>query len=79
MAKTITLDDLAGMVKKGFDEVYERMDTRFDRVDDRLDRLEKDMAAVRFTLTQLAYRDEVNKLEERLTRIEKHLGLAAQS
>lgn len=82
--KNITLDDLAVIVKKGFDEVYERMDVRFDHVENRLNsvesrlgRLEKDIAAIRFTLTQLAYRDEVNKLEERLTRIEKHLGLTS--
>ena len=35
--KKVTIEDLAVMVKKGFDSV----DKRFDGVDDRLDRIEK--------------------------------------
>lgn len=35
--RNITIDDLARMVKKGFDG----MDKRFDKVDDRLERIEK--------------------------------------
>ena len=35
--KNITIDDLAGMIKKGFDGV----DQRFDKVEDRLERIEK--------------------------------------
>jgi len=35
MPRKTTLDDLAGMVKRGFDGV----DKRFDRVDQRLDKI----------------------------------------
>jgi hypothetical protein len=35
--KNVTIDDLAVMVKKGFDTV----DKRFDGIDDRLDRIER--------------------------------------
>jgi archaellum component FlaC len=35
--KSVTIEDLAVMVKKGFDSV----DKRFDGIDDRLDRIEK--------------------------------------
>ena len=35
--KNVTTEDLAVMVKKGFDSV----DKRFDGIDDRLDRIEK--------------------------------------
>jgi archaellum component FlaC len=35
--KNVTIEDLAVMVKKGFDSV----DKRFDGVDERLDRIEK--------------------------------------
>lgn len=35
--KHITIDDLAGMVKRGFDAV----DLRFDKVDERFGRIEK--------------------------------------
>lgn len=36
-----------------------------------------DVVAIRYTLTELAYKDEVRSLDERIHRIEKHLGLAA--
>ncbi len=57
----------------------DKLDNRMDKLDQRFDRFEKqvqkDLTAIRFTLTELAYRDEVRQLENRLTRIEKHLGL----
>lgn len=37
MTKKVTIEDLAVMVKKGFDHV----DQRFDEVDERFDRIEK--------------------------------------
>ena len=37
----ITIDDLAGMVKKGFDETNKQMNERFDKVEARLDRIEE--------------------------------------
>lgn len=42
--KNITIDDLAGMINKGFDGVNEKFDgvnQRFDKVEDRLERIEK--------------------------------------
>jgi hypothetical protein len=47
MKKNVTIDDLAVMVQKGFDEVSNKMATksemnrRFDLVDQRLDKIEK--------------------------------------
>lgn len=45
--KTVTIDDLAVMVKKGFDEVYrivtngfEISNKRFDKIEGRLDKIE---------------------------------------
>lgn len=77
--KETNLDDLAVAIANGFHEVG----SRFDEVGGRLDRLEhemkqvkSDLAAVRFTLTELAYKDEVRDHDVRLQRIEKHLGLA---
>lgn len=37
MKKNIAIDDLAGMVRKGFDGV----DLRFDKMDERFDKIEK--------------------------------------
>ena len=41
--KSITIDDLAMMVKKGFDETAKReaVDLRFDKIDERLEKIEK--------------------------------------
>ena len=41
--KNVTIDDLAGMVKRGFDGMdkeFKGVNQRFDHVDDRLDRIE---------------------------------------
>jgi len=42
-SKSITIDDLAGMIKKGFDETAQReeVNLRFDKVEERLDKIEK--------------------------------------
>lgn len=67
----------------GIDDKFHGIDEKFDQVFRRLDNLESDakrartdLAAIRFTLTELAYKDEVRATEIRLDRIEKHLGLA---
>jgi len=43
MKKKITIEDLARMVQKGFDETAKRkeVNTRFDIIEDRLERIEK--------------------------------------
>jgi hypothetical protein len=40
--KNITIDDLARMIKKGFDGVgqrFDKVDQRFNKVEDRLERI----------------------------------------
>jgi len=55
--KNITIEDLAGMIKRGFDETatktemnqrfeeiderFDKVDKRFDKIDDRLEKIEK--------------------------------------
>ena len=41
--KNITIDDLAGMVQKGFEETAKRdeVNERFDKIEDRLESIEK--------------------------------------
>ncbi len=41
MSKKITINDLAIMVKHGFDDMQKQIDRRFDHVDERFDRLEQ--------------------------------------
>lgn len=52
-AKKVTVDDLAGMVARGFDSVHKEIgefrnevDKRFDDVDKRFNKVEKDIAEV---------------------------------
>ena len=83
--KNITLDDLAGMVKRGFDGVdkrFDRVDKRFDentkehrQIFQRLDNLDNGMEEIKLKLDQVAYRFEVQELDKRLKRVEIKLGI----
>lgn len=55
--KHVTIDDLAGMVKRGFDAV----DLRFDKVDERFSRIEK--------LILVSYNRRIERLEEEVRDI----------
>ncbi|OIO49612.1 hypothetical protein COX74_00195 [bacterium (Candidatus Gribaldobacteria) CG_4_10_14_0_2_um_filter_41_16] len=75
--KNITINDLAIMVKHGFDGVDKRfdgVDKRFDGVDKRFDEIDKEFVGVRKRFekieTQL-YRIEVTVLHDHRQRIEK--------
>lgn len=81
MAKEITLDDLAGMVKKGFDGV----DKRFDQVDKRFDRLEQDnqknhkeiklrLSHLEFITTEMVRRDEFLELKRKVEMLEAKIA-----
>lgn len=62
--KQITIEDLAGMVKRGFDGVdkqFEQVAKRFDVVDERLDRIEK--------LILVSHNRRIERLEEEVKEI----------
>lgn len=63
MAKEVTIDDLAGMVKRGFDS----MDTQFGEVKDRLDRIEN--------LILKRHEREIGELKFRMQSIEDMLAM----
>jgi hypothetical protein len=65
--KNITIDDLARMVKVGFDGV----DKRFDGVEERLVRIEKKLEGV-------VYRREFEQLEARVVDLENLLAVNAK-
>ncbi len=54
----MTLDDLAGMVARGFSDVNEKMDRGFASVNGRLDKVE----------------DRLEKVEATLEKVENHHG-----
>ena len=62
--KQVTVDDLARMTKKGFDELHQR----FDRVDLRLESIDKKLEGV-------VYRNEFEELQERVKTIEEALAI----
>lgn len=61
--KNITIEDLARMVKKGFDGT----DKRLDKIDVRLDRIEN------FILKQ--HSQKIDFLEKRINRLEEALAI----
>ena len=78
MGKEITLndlaksiDDLAIMVKGGFDNV----DLRLVNVEERLDGVEQRLDGVELRLDQAAYRFELVELTHRVDKIENKVGL----
>lgn len=76
--KNITLDDLAGMVKHGFDGVDRRFDENLKEhrvIMVRLENLESGIEEIKLKLDRVAYRFEIEELDHRLKRIEIKLGL----
>lgn len=65
--KSITIDDLAVMVQKGFEETSKKldMDTNFKIVNDRLDKIENILIKQQ--------NEKIERLEERMHRIEEAL------
>ena len=80
--KNITLDNLAGMVKHGFDGVDKRLDgvdKRFDKIENTLKNFREENSLeheeIKLRLSQVAYRFEVEELDRRLKRVEAKVGL----
>jgi hypothetical protein len=65
--KNITIDDLAAMVQKGFEETAKKLDmeTGFKTVNDRLDKIENILIKQQ--------NERIERLEERMHRIEEAL------
>jgi len=76
--KNTTLDNLAGMIKRGFDNVDKRFDenTKEHRVMmTKLENLENGTEEIKLKLDQVAYRFEIQELERRVKRVEAKLGI----
>ena len=70
--KNITINDLAVMVQKGFNE----SDTHFEKIELRMDNLENEMKIIRkHQIAHTIYRDEFENLEMRIKYIENILNL----
>jgi polyhydroxyalkanoate synthesis regulator phasin len=65
LAKSI--DDLARIVKQGFDDVGKQMDKRFDDVEERLEKIE-------LKLDNVPYRFELEDLEKTIAAVRKQVA-----
>ena len=78
MAKeNITIDDLAIMVQKGFNEMAKKsdMDLRFEQIDKKFDKIEKDLSIIKSQLAGVVYKPDFDKLEMRVEYLENILAL----
>ena len=88
--KDITINELAVMVKNGFDsaldnvnkgfkqvdERFKQVDERFNRVDIRMDKLEDNQRAILTRLEDVVYKTELDQLKERVKIIEEAISLS---
>jgi hypothetical protein len=50
----VTVDDLAGMTKRRFDELEDQMDYRFDQIEKRIDKIDSRLTTVETKVDDLA-------------------------
>lgn len=69
MAEKITIEDLAGMIARGFEETAKKadMDARFDKVEERLDRIENLLLA--------DHKRRIEKLEAEVKELRNALAM----
>jgi len=70
--KQVTIEDLAVMIKKGFDSV----DERFNKVEKELKELRAGQDDIVLRLDNVAYRFELNELKQRVFVLEQKAGIA---
>jgi len=70
--KQVTIEDLAVMIKKGFDSV----DERFNKVEKELKELRAGQEDIVLRLDNVAYRFELNELKQRVFVLEQKAGIA---
>ncbi len=68
-------DDLAAMVSAGFSDVQGQISGLRAEVERRFDRAERDMAEVKYLLTDVVRREEFLDLKQRVEEVERRLGL----
>ena len=75
--KIIQLDDLAVMVKDGFDQVdkrFDQVDKQFNHLEKVVDTLEKGQEEIKLRLDNVAYCFELVELQKRVEILEKKIS-----
>lgn len=85
MSKEITNDELAMIVKEGFESLENRMDkfegrmdkveVKLDKVEERLSGLENKVDAMDLRLSHMAPAFEIEELKNRMVLVERKIGL----
>jgi hypothetical protein len=73
-----TIDNLADMVKQGFDHVSSEitgLTTGFNRIEKRLTVLEQGQEDIKLKLDNVAYRFELVELQRRVELLERKVGV----
>lgn len=71
--KNITIEDLAGMVKEGFDEMGKSIHGLNKSFEDLKERNEKEHEEIKLKLDRVAYRFEVEELQRRVDLLERKI------
>lgn len=82
--KRITINDLAVMVKRGFDETAKKIDVdqRFDKIDKEIASLKAEVLSIKsdiedlkLRMGEMVFRFEIKDIEKRLKKLEMKAGL----
>jgi hypothetical protein len=76
--KPMTIDDLAGMVQKGFRETQAEIGDVRAEMHAMETRLDHDLKAIRKQLLGVVYRDEFEDLQERVKDLENMLAMPSK-
>lgn len=77
--KEVTIEDLAGMVQRGFSDVAGQINDltgQIKKVQKRMDVLERGQEDIKLRLDNVAYRFELKELENRVKILERKLARA---
>jgi hypothetical protein len=70
----MSINDLAGIIKEGFDNVdkrFEQVDKRFEQVESRLCNLERSMEEVKLKFAYVAWAIDLEEFKKRVIELEK--------
>ena len=82
--KEITIDDLAGMMKRGFDHIderfdqvdkrFEQVDKRFDNIENKVNQIDKRLFSIEEDVAEIKIKKHT-ELEKRVGLVERKLGM----
>ena len=79
MKERMSYDKLATLIKQGFDQVevqFVRVDEQLGTINGRLTRLETGVENINLRLDNVAYRFELNELDQRVSTLERKTGIS---